>query len=408
MTPTDLANEIGEGTITDVIINGPTSEYTKEENVNLILQALCTRSNLVKTLEFHWITISSSSWERLFMETLLHSENKVKTLVLERFITMRKEIASILLTQLCTFVLKSFSSGKNRLECLKLERVPFSQENCFQISQIFTSQLGKLRELSLSYAQIGPSGMEILAKGLMDNHTLETLDLFQNKLGFRSGCKHLAMLVEHNTCLSKLNLSSNDITDEGFQLIAQSLKRNPHTRITNLMVNGNMISDLGVIAVASAMDIGSLKLANFELFGNRVTEVGVRYLMNRRNLTCLRKLALSGNPIGTSGVVAIVNALPSTSLRLLAIRHVDCIYSDILCDRLVEAIQVSSLIDCQVDHAIVSPKLRDITNLLLTRWFRTVIALLSTRSVPRLGIRSSTRVVPLEIIRKVSEALPVQ
>jgi len=83
-----------------------------------------------------------------------------------------------------------------------------------------------LRQLSLSATNLGAEGFQVLARGLMDNQTLITLDVSQNGAG-NSGAAFLAAVLK-DCCLEELNLAENRIGDEGLINLANALGALPN------------------------------------------------------------------------------------------------------------------------------------------------------------------------------------
>jgi hypothetical protein len=121
--------------------------------------------------------------------------------------------------------------------------------------------------LWLQQNEITANGAAIIADGLCDNTTLETLELSGNHLSDK-GIYHLAQVLMLNTSiLQKLYCGSNGIKDEGAQYIAQLLKKN--RTLTRLDLSFNEIGDRGVRRIATALAHYNTTLVQLNLSWNK-------------------------------------------------------------------------------------------------------------------------------------------
>ncbi len=121
--------------------------------------------------------------------------------------------------------------------------------------------------LWLQQNEITAKGAAIIADGLCDNTTLETLELSGNRLSDK-GIYHLTQtLTTNNSTLQKLYCGSNGITDRGAQYIAQLLKKN--RILTRLDLSFNEIGDRGVRRLATALVHFNTTLVQLNLSWNK-------------------------------------------------------------------------------------------------------------------------------------------
>ncbi|UJR19491.1 hypothetical protein I4U23_022620 [Adineta vaga] len=99
----------------------------------------------------------------------------------------------------------------------------------------------KLIFLNLSGEEITNDGMKYIANELYNNKTLEVLDLSYNELGDR-GIKYLALVLRNNQTLIKLNLFGNSIRDEGIEDLIKNLHFN--TTLLTLNIGGNPLNNI--------------------------------------------------------------------------------------------------------------------------------------------------------------------
>jgi hypothetical protein len=107
--------------------------------------------------------------------------------------------------------------------------------------------------LWLQQNEITANGAAIIADGLRDNTTLETLELSGNRLSDK-GIHHLANLLKKNRTLTRLDLSFNEIGDRGVRQIATALAHNNTTLIQLNLSWNKSIGDSSVKSFAEMIE----------------------------------------------------------------------------------------------------------------------------------------------------------
>ena len=133
----------------------------------------------------------------------------------------------------------------------------FTLSNCtfdttfslFFISGLLKSKLSILCKLNLSSNQITDNEVEELAEAVSVNTTLQTLELSQNVIS-DFGISFFSKCLKNNKTLLKLNLSGNNITDEGALTLAEAIELN--TTLQELNLSKNWISKEGVMNIVNA------------------------------------------------------------------------------------------------------------------------------------------------------------
>jgi hypothetical protein len=121
-----------------------------------------------------------------------------------------------------------------------------------------------LKKLDLTYNRIGVKGGLRLAHALKDSG-LECLLLARNEL--KTSIINLAEVLGNNrTTLKSLDVSENEINNEGAMAIAKAL---PQTGIEVLLMDMNSITEDGVVAICDAA-ITSSSLTELSLSGNDI------------------------------------------------------------------------------------------------------------------------------------------
>jgi len=100
----------------------------------------------------------------------------------------------------------------------------------------------QLVRLDLSCNNIGDEGAKMIADALKVNQRLKTMSLIGNIIG-DDGAKFIADALKDNHCLKMLLLSNNSICDDGAKMIADAMKVNHSLR--TLVLSDNKISSDG-------------------------------------------------------------------------------------------------------------------------------------------------------------------
>ncbi|TWW54553.1 Ribonuclease inhibitor [Takifugu flavidus] len=294
-----------------------------------------------------------------------------------------------------------------RLETLRLWRCSLSEISCGSLASALRSNPSHLRVLELSYISLEDSGMKLLCSGLESlNCTLETLrvlDLSQNQLKY-PGVKLLCGALQDPLCeletlrsvrddpvlsqveqkppaekvlserkwwrtmkLAKLQLSSRDglswscgtryrpeepPTNKLFSweeralnlssvcLSLVALKSNlSHLRVLDLSYNP--LKDSGVERLCSGLESPNCKLETLGLIDCSLSEISCGSLASalRSNPSHLRELDLSWNQLQDSGVKLLCGFLHFPNCRLETLRLRSCSLSEISCDSLASALR---------------------------------------------------------------------
>ena len=190
---------------------------------------------------------------------------------------------------ICEALMKNLVVDEMILVCCKLEVNYLAK---------MLSENSSVRELHLSEVGITNEGVDILAKGLCKNSTLETLTLFRNDLGFKkespSKFTGMAEMLKTNDKLEQLEVSHNPLGSDGVTWIAEALESNKGVKC--LKLSHSECGDEGAAALAKMLGV------------NKTLEC--LYLCNHLN---------SSQHIGDDGATALADVLKehNSSLREL-------------------------------------------------------------------------------------------
>ncbi|KAJ3002666.1 T-complex-associated testis-expressed protein 1, partial [Thoreauomyces humboldtii] len=158
-----------------------------------------------------------------------------------------------------------------------------------------------LRSLTVTASSLDDNRCHLLASALMDNRTLEILNLSHNLLGDEGARALATVLTSPTTSLTRLILSNNQIGQTGGTFIANALSRN-HV-LTHLSLRMNHVGDKGGSAIFSALR-GNDALQILDLSCNQLGSATVAAMCAtlKANLRVPVSLDLSCNKLGKGDV----------------------------------------------------------------------------------------------------------
>nr|XP_061796629.1 NACHT, LRR and PYD domains-containing protein 3-like [Nerophis lumbriciformis] len=245
---------------------------TPEKNVNLFycLNELKDDS-LLKQIQqelasrhLSWHQMSNDMWSALAF-FLLTDDETMKSFNLANYSRSPLGLEKLLL------VVKA--SQKSNLSQCRLDK-----GSCHLLASVLSSP-SNLRHLNLGLNHLSDEGVEILSKGLASPHcNLEVLTL-RKCLVTKRGCVSLAEALKLNTShLQELDLSLNDLSDEGVEILSKGLS-SPHCILKVLRLSRCGIADKGCISLAKALKLNPSHLQELFLINNRIKEEEKRVLL---------------------------------------------------------------------------------------------------------------------------------
>ena len=200
-----------------------------------------------------------------------------------------------------------------------------------------------LTELNLSSNEITDEGAKRLAEAIQVNTTLQSLDISHNTIS-DNGIFSISDCLKINSTLCKLNLSSNKITDEGAIRVAEAIQVN--TTLQCLDISHNTLSYSGISSISGCLKINST-LHELNLTNNKITDEEVVRLTEAIKVnTTLQSLDISHNTLSYSGISSTKISSISDCLKINSTLHKLNLTNNEITDegakRLAEAIQVNT------------------------------------------------------------------
>nr|XP_046182554.1 LOW QUALITY PROTEIN: NACHT, LRR and PYD domains-containing protein 3-like [Oncorhynchus gorbuscha] len=141
-------------------------------------------------------------------------------------------------------------------------------KSCETLTSALQTPTSPLRELDLSYNDLGDRGVELLCVGLTSPLcNIQTLVLGQ--CGLTEGCcSDLAsVLSSPNSQLNQLELRDNDLQDSGVTLLSAGLE-DPDCKLHTLGMSGCLVTEEGCAALSSALRSNPSHLKELDLSYN--------------------------------------------------------------------------------------------------------------------------------------------
>ncbi|XP_063048644.1 NACHT, LRR and PYD domains-containing protein 3-like [Engraulis encrasicolus] len=161
---------------------------------------------------------------------------------------------------------------------IKLAKCNLTKESCSALASVLRSNPSSLRELILRENNVGDSGLELLSTGLQHpNCRLEKLELQKCNLTERS-CSSLASALRSNpSSLRQLALSYNNLGDSGVRLLSVELGH-PKCRLETMQLWNCNLTKESCSSLASALRSNPSSLKELDLSYNRIDQSGVEPL----------------------------------------------------------------------------------------------------------------------------------
>lgn len=164
------------------------------------------------------------------------------------------------------------------------------------IAEILAAEDNQIEFLNLSENDFGPHGVQYITDALNKNINSKLYELKLRNVGAGlPGAINIAEMLKINTTLTTLNLGSNQIQDEGVNLLITALQSNSNNNLTKLVLNNNDITDQGAIKLAEYLSTNP-RLIKLKLKLNNIKTPGLTALLESLQInTTLEELDLAEN-----------------------------------------------------------------------------------------------------------------
>uniref|UniRef100_A0A8B9JKF5 NACHT domain-containing protein n=1 Tax=Astyanax mexicanus TaxID=7994 RepID=A0A8B9JKF5_ASTMX len=222
-----------------------------------------------------------------------------------------------------------------------------------QFSDLLEDSHCRTKILRLINSNVAEEDCAALSSALCSNpsHLIE-LDLSENKLG-NSGVKQLCDLVKNQYCkLQKLRLSNCSVSEEGCAVFSSALKSNTSSHLTELDLSGNKLEDKGVKWVCDLMMASYCTLEKLNVSDNNITQEGYAALASALKLnpsSHLVELDLRGNDPGDTGVKLITDLQKEPNYKLKTLRLLKNDAAEKAFNVLIEALGTNPLLLTELD-----------------------------------------------------------
>ena len=185
--------------------------------------------------------------------------------------------------------------SNTKLQSLKLKNITKER-----FKPIF--EVKALQNLDLSNNNLSDDGAITISDGLKYNNTLLELNISQNNIT-NEGTKNITKAIQVNTTLRKLDISNNILSDDGATAIGNCLKCN--SCLLELYISHIGITNKGTKEIADAIQINST-IQNIDISKNYISIEGLVYFMEAVKNNCtLQVVNITHNNVTRSGFTSI-------------------------------------------------------------------------------------------------------
>ncbi|KAK1737723.1 leucine-rich repeat protein [Skeletonema marinoi] len=213
-------------------------------------------------------------------------------------------------------------SAQPQLEDIRLESIGLEGNGWAALSTTFMAwgRNSKLKKLDLSFNDIDDEGLQSLLRGIANCRNLVELRLIGNNQITLVGLRALSGFFQSESCrLESLNLDRVDVGNEGAIILATGLV--DYKLLKHLDLSGAAIGDEGMAALVSGLTTAAnTGLETLKLSGNSFTTAGIRSLSTliQSKRSTLTDLSIKYMRIDYDGISILADALThNTSLESL-------------------------------------------------------------------------------------------
>ncbi|KAM7393587.1 hypothetical protein PAMP_020446 [Pampus punctatissimus] len=162
---------------------------------------------------------------------------------------------------------------------------------CPALAAVLSMGESYLRELDLGYNSISDNGVEKLVEGLVDQNCQLKMLRLQGCEVTSQACRYLATALRQSPKLRELDLSGNEIGDNGLKHLANGL-RGAECQLEALKLSQCNIEHKGCHYLASALEKNSSHLKVLDLSINMIGDKGANEIFKKFDISQLTKLEM--------------------------------------------------------------------------------------------------------------------
>ncbi|XP_051771362.1 NACHT, LRR and PYD domains-containing protein 12-like isoform X27 [Ctenopharyngodon idella] len=313
--------------------------YMTDEGCSALTSALKSNPSHLRELNLRENKLGDSGVKNL-SDLLMNPQFKLEKLELSSSPMLLNLYECSITEKQCVILTSALKSNPSHLRELNLSWNNLGDSGVKNLSDLLMNPQFKLEKLHLSYCSITEKQCVILTSALKSNPShLRELNLSGNKLG-NTGVKHLCDVLKDSHCkLERLRLSNCSVTEEGYKALASALRSNP-SHLIELDLTGNDPGQSGVKELDDLLQDPNCQLKTLRFLSPAADEA-CQYVSGivGKNPLLLRELNLSEHELGDTRVNQIVALLQDKHCRLNTLTLNRCRITEEQCVILTSALK---------------------------------------------------------------------
>ena len=208
------------------------------------------------------------------------------------------------------------------LKRLEIYDVEMSSTGAFTLANYLKNNIS-LQSLEISRNDINNDGLQAILNSLQFNCTLIQLIAINCMFSF-DGAVSLGCMLRKNKTLKYLAISVNSIGDDGITAISEGIQEN--TTLIQLIASDCNFSCKGAVNISKMLQNSTLQ--GLDISENKIGDDGITAIAKALVNSNLTQLAVNDCNLGDVGINYLTKSLNATNLKELQIKRNKCITSD--------------------------------------------------------------------------------